>query len=219
MSDQPIIGISAYPTADDSLMKQAGIGWVRGSFGYAFSDGPGSAPSDQFAQMKSRAQAWHDRGFDVMGTTPLIGRGVREPGANGNLQFVWHDQFPDWMGLLGSEAFLRNYEEVCAFQAADLAGLVDTWQIANEFDIPIFGGPLNPKQACDLIEAGARGLKRGNPACRAGHNIAGGKQDLYFLGRFAACEAIDYAGVDAYFGTWSEGGPRSWADRIEQLHG
>jgi hypothetical protein len=218
LTDQPIIGVSAYPTADDSLLKQAGIGWVRAHFGYVFTDGPGSAMSERYRELEAAARKWRDRGFRVMGTTPLIGRGVRETGADGKLQFVWHDQFPDWMGPLGSDEFCRNYEEVCAFQAADLKDIADTWQVANELDIPIFGGPLNPNEACDLIEAGARGLKRGNPRSRAGHNIAGGEQDIYFLGRFAACDAIDYTGVDGYYGTWSDGGPRSWSDRIEQLY-
>ncbi|MDF1514968.1 MAG: hypothetical protein P1S60_14250 [Anaerolineae bacterium] len=51
-----VIGTSAYPGANDALIKEA------------------------------NAIRWRQRGFPVMGVTPLMGIGVREPDPQGHLE-------------------------------------------------------------------------------------------------------------------------------------
>lgn len=213
-----IVGISASPDADAGLMRQAGITHVRQSFGYPFKDALGGELSDRYVQAKATAQRWLEKGFGLMGGTPLIGSGLREPDGAGHLRFVFHERYPQWMGKLGSDAFLDSYEAVCRFLAEDVGEMVDVWQIANEPDIPIFAGPLRAPEACELVQAGARGLKTGDGAAVVGTNLAGGAYQHYFLGRLFADELLDYCGVDAYYGTWQEGGPDDWASRIPELH-
>jgi hypothetical protein len=219
-TDEMIIGTSAYPNADTDLMKDAGIGWVRQGFNYPFVDEVGGETTDAYQEAKANAQAWVEKGFRVMGVTPLLGIGKREPDDAGRLQMVWHDRVPAYMDAPGSEAFLRHYRELCRFLAQDLHGLVDMWQIANELDITIFAGPLNPREASDLILSGARGLKMGDPGLIVGTNTAGSEKAYFLYGRLHAEQEglIDYCGVDAYYGTWQAGGPGLWSDRIAELY-
>jgi len=53
---------------------------------------------------------------------------------------VWQGRTPPWMGQPGTSEFARHYRELCAFLAADLHGVVQMWQIANELEIPQFAG-------------------------------------------------------------------------------
>lgn len=218
--DDFVIGTSAHAKADAELIKGAGIGWIRQNFSYPFVDRVGGETTEAYAEAKAQAQAWVDKGFRVMGVSPLLGIGLREPSAEGQLQMVWHDRVPDYMGKPGSQTFLNNYRELCRFLAHDLHGAVHMWQIANELDIPIFAGPLNPREAGELILAGAEGLKMGDPGMIVGTNTAGSDKAYFLYGWLHAQGEglIDYTGVDAYYGTWEGGGPEKWSDRIAELY-
>jgi len=218
--DRMIIGTSAYANADVDLMRGAGIDWVRQGFEYPFSDSLGGTTTDEYQRAKTNAKRWVEKGFRIMGVTPLLGIGLRERDAEGKLQMVWHDHVPGYMGVPGTAEFQRNYRELCRFLAQDLHGIVDMWQIANELDITIFAGPLNPRQASDLILDGARGLKMGDPGLIVGTNTAGSDKAYFLYGRLHAEQEglLDYCGVDAYYGTWQEGGPEMWSDRIAELY-
>jgi len=136
------------------------------------------------------------------------------------LHDVWNNWLPDWMGELGSPEFLANYRGLCAFLAGDLRGLVDMWQIANELNLPVFSGPLNPAQACELVESGARGLKESNGSALVGTNTAGTDEIAhYIIGRLHSLPdgLLDYCGVDGYYGSFGSGGPASWAETIDKL--
>jgi len=217
--DEILIGTSAFANADVALLQEAGIGWVRQNFGYPFVSELGGELTEEYRRAKATAQAWREKGFRVMGVTPLVGIGKQEPDAQGRLRTAWHDFAPVYMGPLGADAFLRQYRALCAFLADDLRGLVGAWQVANELDIPIFAGPLNPRQACDLILAGAHGLKDTDSSLIVGTNTAGSAKAYYLYGRLHADPQapLDYCGVDAYYGTWEEGGPEKWAERIAEL--
>ena len=215
-----IIGTSAFANADTALMKSAGIGWVRQNFTYPFVDCVGGETTEAYREAKAAALAWVAKGFRVMGVSPLLGIGKQEPDARGVLRTVWHADVPEYMGKPGTNEFLRNYRELCRFLAQDLHGAVEMWQIANELDIPIFAGPLNPREAGDLILAGARGLKMGDPGLIVGTNTAGSDKAYFLYGRLHAEQEglLDYCGVDAYYGTWQGGGPEAWSDRIAELY-
>ncbi len=215
-----LIGTSAYPNANDSLLRGAGIGWIRQDFSFPFIDHFGGTLSGDYRKQKETAGQWVRRGFQVMGVTPLIGIGLQKPDANGLLQTTWSGWTPDYMGTPGSSEFQIQYALLCVFLAQDLRGLVSGWQILNEQDIPIFAGPLNPREASDLILASASALKKTDSMLIVGTNTAGSDKAYFLYGYLHAnSEAVlDYCGVDGYYGTWSDGGPENWADRISELY-
>lgn len=214
------IGTSAYPSSNVSLLQEAGIRWVRQDFPFPFEDHLDGNLSPSYAKVKSEAQEWNTKGMRLMGVTPLYGIARQKPDKNGILRTTWQDQYPAWMGALGSVEFIENYRSICEFLARDLKGIVQMWQILNELDISIFAGPLNPRQACDLILAGAHGLKTGNSELIVGTNTAGSDKAYYLYGRLHALGEglLDYCGVDGYYGTWAPGGPEDWSARIAELY-
>jgi hypothetical protein len=217
---QLMVGVSAYPSADPDLLRNAGIGWVREGFRLPFADRVGGEPTEQYVRAKEMAQTRAEQGLKVMGVSPLPGIATKERQPDGTLRPTWRTFIPEWAGELGSEQCLRSYEDACAWLAEDLQGLVQAWQIANELDIPEFAGPLNPRQGCDLVLAGARGLKAADPSLFVGHNPAGAPPAYFFFGRLFGRDdgLIDYCGVDGYYGTWAHGGPRNWSARVSELH-
>lgn len=216
-----MIGTSAHPDADGELLKEAGIGWVRTSFPFPFRERVGGELTKEYAAARERAEQMHGNGFRLMGVTPLPGIATRERDEEGNLQFRrWNRRVPDWCGELGSEQLRRTYRRTCRWLAEYLGDLVPAWQVANELDIYPFAGGMNPKQACDLLHAGATGLKEADSSLLVGLNLtAGWGRTLYFVGYFHGKSAgpLDYVGLDGYYGTWQEGGPESWENRIETI--
>ena len=214
------IGTSALPTADAALIKEAGIGWVRQGFPVPWSDRIGGKTTERYREARSRAEAWNAAGLKVMGVSPGPVGSRYEPDAAGQLRLKWTPRLPEWFGPIGGEQYVRSYEALCEWLAGDLRGLVPMWQIANELDIEMFAGPLNPRQACELIAAGARGLKQADPSVVVGHNPAGAPEAYFLYGRLygGADGLLDYCGVDGYYGTWAPGGPGDWARRVAELH-
>ncbi|MFO8006122.1 MAG: hypothetical protein R6V05_00135 [Candidatus Brocadiia bacterium] len=218
--DEFVIGATAHPPLDYTLIKEAGIQWLRHGFPVPFEDKIGGRLSERYLKAKQRAQERAGMGFRLMGRTPQPGSGTYEPDQDGNLRLVWHRRLPEWFGEAGSDRYCRTYQEMCAWMAEDLAGLVPLWQIANELEVPQFAGPLNLAQACELIKAGARGLKAADPSLTVGHNAGGSGPSYFLFGRLYQCgeELLDYCGVDQYYGSWQRGGPRDWGPRIEEVH-
>jgi hypothetical protein len=216
---QIMIGTSAHSNAVAALMQEVGIGWVRHDFPLPFVDRLYGEVTPRYRRVREAAERWVSQGIEVMGVTPGPGHATYQPDAGGQMQFTWHDAMPRWLGPPGSEQYVRNYQAVCQWLAHDLRGIVSAWQIANELDIRQFAGPLDLRQASDLIAAGARGLRAADPSLFVGPNSAGAPEALFLYGRlYATPGVVDYCGVDQYYGTWQPGGPDSWAPRIAQLH-
>ncbi|HUS92607.1 MAG TPA: hypothetical protein VM389_00585 [Phycisphaerae bacterium] len=215
-----VIGTSALPGADVPRIRQAHIGWVRQGFRFPFVDRLGGEISEDYRKARAQAEAWRAAGLKVMGVSPLPVSSRWEPDAGGTLRLKWTPRLPEWCGPLGSEQYVRTYQATCEWLAADLKGIVSMWQIANELDIEMFAGPLTPRQACELIAAGARGLKAADPSLLVGHNPAGAPKAYFLFGRLYGCGdgLLDYCGVDGYYGTWAPGSPGDWAGRIAELH-
>jgi len=216
---QAIIGTSALSEADVTRMKEAGIGWLRHGFPYPYVDRLGGELSPRYLSAREDALHRHTQGFQLMGVTPGLGIGTMQPDAQGRYQLVWRDGFPRWMGRPSTTEFLRSYREMCAFLADDLKGLVQMWQIANELEIPQFAGPLNMRQACELVIEAAHGLKGADPDLVVGTNTGGSTRSYYLYGRLYADPnaPLDYCGVDQYYGTWQAGGPDTWRERLQEL--
>ncbi len=214
-----LIGTSAHPDADVSLLKEAGIEWVRHDFPMPFEEHLYGPVSDRYRRAREQAEAWVSRGISVMGVTPGPGVATFEADESGRMRSVWHDAMPAWFGGAGSDRYLRNYQAICQWLAEDLRGIVSAWQIANELDIPQFAGPLSLRQASELIVHGARGLKAGDPSLFVGPNSGGAPAALFLYGRLygAPGSPLDYCGVDQYYATWQPGGPESWDRRLAEL--
>ena len=142
-----IIGTSALEEADPEPMREAGIEWVRQGFPLPFEDRIGGKTTEAYEQAKARTRDWARKGFGIMGVTPLPGICRMEPDEQGKLEIVWTSRMPDWMGPVGSEQYMANYQAVCHWLAEDLAELVSLWQIANELDIVEFAGSCIYQQA------------------------------------------------------------------------
>ena len=215
-----IIGTSALDDANPQLLKEAGIGWIRAGFPFPFSDRIGGSLTSEYLDAKAAAQAWAARGFRLMGVTSIVGLGTYARDAQDQMHMTWKDYLPAWVGAVGSDEYLRNYQEMCAFLAHDLRGVVQMWQIANELDIPQFSGPLNLKKSCDLVLLGAQGFKSVDPSLIVSTNTGGSPLAYYLYGRLFAdprC-CLDYCGVDQYYGSWQDGSPDRWAARIAELY-
>ncbi|MEW6750118.1 MAG: hypothetical protein AB1505_03975 [Candidatus Latescibacterota bacterium] len=214
-----VVGTSAGEQADSALLREAGFGWIRQGFPFPLAEGLGGRPSPQYAQARAAAQAWIERGFRVMGITPLVGFEAVTFTDEGSTS-AWQGRTPPWMGELTGEEFARNYQRVCAFLARDLQGMVPLWQIGNEWDAPAFSGPLGLRRACELVFHAARGLKEADASLTVGTNAAGISKSYYFHGRLYADPRggdLDYCGVDQYFGSWQPGGPDTWDAHIWEL--
>jgi hypothetical protein len=214
-----IIGTSALPEADVDRMKEADIGWLRHHFPYPFIDRLGGELSPHYISAREEAARRNAQGFQLMGGTPGLGIGTMQMDAEGSYHLVWRDLYPTWMGRPATPEFLRSYREMCAFLADDLKGLVQMWQIANELEIPQFAGPLNMRQACELVIEAARRLKGTDPDLIVGTNTGGSTRSYYLYGRLYADPhaPLDYCGVDQYYGTWQAGGPDTWRERLQEL--
>jgi hypothetical protein len=215
-----INGISTHGTWDIDLMKAAGIGWVRAGFPYPFADPQTEAFTDEYQRAREHAHRWSDAGFKLVGGTPGLGHGTYQPGETGKLRMVFHSALPDWMGAPGSEEYYRHYDRGCAFLAKDVGRIAPLWQVGNELDIPQFAGPLNLRQASELILRTVIAMKTVNPDLLVSTNISGGPTTYYFLGRLFDDPRVrlDYCGIDQYYGSWQPGDPQTWAERIDELY-
>ncbi|MCK4375959.1 MAG: hypothetical protein KAX19_11535 [Candidatus Brocadiae bacterium] len=215
-----MIGTSAYPTADAALLREAGIGWIRHGFGFPFVERVGGEVKESYGRNKARAEALAAKGFKIMGVTPGLGIARHQRDAEGHLALKWQDGQPEWCGPLGSDRFLGTYQDTCAWLADDLRGIVAGWQVANELDWWQFRGPINLRQACDIILGGARGLKSADASLIVGPNSAGTERAYFLYGRLygESDGVLDYCGVDHYYGTWTPGKPEDWEAVIEEVH-
>jgi len=218
MSDMMMGVCAPGDPSEAQLMKEAGIEWVRLGCPVPFQDRIGGSVTEACRRAKAGYERWAAEGIKIMGVTP--GPGVKrwEAGPDGDLELTWHRGLPEYFGELGSDRCLKTYEEMCAWLARDLHGLVQAWQIGNELDWHQFAGPLNPRQACDFILAGARGLRSSDPSLVIGHNPTTDVLAYYFYGRLFADTLLGYCGIDRYFGSWQRGGPEDWAPLLAELH-
>lgn len=202
---------------DFSLMKEAGIEWLRfGDFKFdvmAFLEGREQPAA--FHEISQRLQELRDAGFQVLGITP----GPREMAVTG---------LP-----LGSPEYYDAYDRVSRFFAREFGGLIEWWQVANELDIWIFRDGLTMEQSVEFLKVGIRAMKDEAPHLKVGINITlfpslPGEVD----GNTEAHEGlvlakgiyhdptlpVDYAGFDSYPGSWRKGGPDIFAEYLDGFY-
>jgi hypothetical protein len=142
-----------------------------------------------------------DAGFRLHSVTPFPGD-VAVDGADAEPATVWR--------RVGSEL------------GEALGDLVESWQIGNELNIWQFRQPLGTLQeAAQFVAAFGAGLRETSPGCRLGINAFGvgeGTATLYraLYGPDSPI-SLDYAGVDAYPGSWEVGGPDEWGRIVDRV--
>jgi len=217
---QFIHAITAVGTWQPELMKAAGIGWVRTGFAYPFAGPEGETLSEAYLRDREHAQRWAAAGFKLIGGTPGLGVGTYETDTSGNLRMVFHSDLPEWMGEPGSETHNRQYARGCAFLARDVGAIAPAWQVANEIDWEQFAGPLSLAQAAELVLQSVAAMRAVNPALLVSTNASGSPATNAFVRLLFGDPARRpaYCGIDQYYGSWQDGGPDSWAERIDELH-
>uniref|UniRef100_A0A7C4PH79 Uncharacterized protein n=1 Tax=Anaerolinea thermolimosa TaxID=229919 RepID=A0A7C4PH79_9CHLR len=215
-----IIGTSALANANQDLLNEACIQWIRIDFPFPFQDKLGGELTPEYLNARQQAHTWAAKGFKIMGVTPLIGLGTYRATVEGGMEMIWNDWLPPYMGKPNTDQFLGNYRFVCAFLGDDLKQEVRAWQIANEMNHIQFSGPQKPRQACDLLIYGGLGIKEADPTLLVGWNSCLPVLSYYFYGRIHThpMNPMDYVGIDAYYGTWDHGSPEDWEKKIIELY-
>ena len=213
-----ILGVSPWSNPNYQLMKEGGIGWVRLGFEFPFEDKIGGKFNKKFLDDLDTAKMVRKLGLHIMGVTPLAGTMAYD---EKDKQTAWRTSIPPWAGSIDSDSYYETYEKACQEMGRQTRGIVDIWQVSNEMDIDVFRGPLSLQQAARFLQAGARGVKSGNPESKADINPASLDSDSEWLFRELYSKSdtsFDYAGIDGYFGSWSPGGPQDWIPVIERIY-
>lgn len=210
-----LIGITPSGDHNYARMKSAGVRWLRFGLGFPFREQP-DVLHERFESRMAEARRLSAMGFGLLGSTGSPGS-MRYDTATGTT--IWHRGLPAWAGAEGSREYCAAYARGCSQTARLARGLVERWQIANEPDIDIFRGPLTDDQIVAFLLAGARGVKRGNPAAQTGINLG-------FISDYSRMlvkrlyrirnSPFDYIGLDGYFGSWQSGGPQDWVAYIDE---
>ncbi len=186
-----------HPRGNHTLLKKAGLNWVRVDVPYPF-DEQGNITS-RYQEFKKERQTDAQNGLSAILVTPypkhFINHGIDVKTPEG----------------------LYEATRICAFLARDFADLPVCWQATNEMHIVHFRAPLNAQQAKDFIIACIHGLAQGNPAAAIGHNSV--NHDWASLcAQIEEKAPCDYIGLDCYDGTWSEGGIDSYREKVDLIY-
>jgi hypothetical protein len=218
MRQNHMVGITPAGIPDYSMLKAAGIRWLRGHGGLPYEDKVGGKIRPRFEEMVRRCEREAGLGFKILASTPTPGSSRYDPQTKTT---HWQYSLPAWAGTHDEDRYYETLRASCAEAARRMKGLADWWQIANEPDIETFRGPLSDDQMERFLLESARGIKDGNPAAHCGINLGGPNdyarrlaQKIYGI---EACP-FDYVGIDGYFGSWQRGGPENWPAFIDEAH-
>ena len=195
------IGV-CHPRKRLDLMNQAGVQWLRCDVPFPFEDKVGNV-SQHFKDFHNQVSIWNKAGFKVMGVTPYP-RGWKLDA-----------------GETGGTKFLEIYKEACRFMAQELGDMVPGWQISNELNLELFRHPLTEEQAIAFAKYGGAGIRQGNASALVGVNMAGfGESALRMYAELYPNNEVEfsYVGTDGYFGSWEDGGPDDWHEKLAILH-
>ena len=186
-----------HPSDDIDTIYDTGIRWIRWDVPYPY-DAEGNETA-AFSAYRARCERFAAKGIRTVAISPY----PRAFLANG---IDVHT--PD--GLKAAEA-------VCRRMAAALRGSVGCWQVTNEMYIVGFRAPLSEAESVEFLIASMKGVRAGDPDALVGHNN-------HIPEWKAICDRIeaetggsDYAGVDLYDGTWSDGGPDTYGPKLAKI--
>jgi len=207
-------------------MHDAGITLVRiNDFPYPFIDSGFEKLSEKYLEQVEFVQKFLDEGLNVM-IMPMIPGGSR---ANANGQVSYVRNYPEWMGPVDEDYYYECMTIGWEYVAKQFAGKVEYWQIANEHDHINFRGILTHEQNVRWMQTVARAVKKWIPDAKCGTNLSGESDErpyasLHSYARkmlkdtYAPEGLFDYVGLDAYYGSWSAGGPEMWTKYIDDAY-
>jgi len=187
-----------HPNDDWSLLKEAGIEWVRMDVPFPY-DRDGKL-SQSYLNYKKRCEMFAAKGIWNIAITP------------------YPTSFLQASIDVTTQAGLERASEICAFLAEDFKGIKTCWQVTNEMHLQHFRAPLNKTQAKDFLVACIKGIKIGNPAAAVGHNSLSDEWISICLQIDQETGGYDYVGLDLYDGTWTSGGPDSYCEKIDRYY-
>lgn len=211
--------VYAYNTSGEyDMVHELGVEWMRLNIGFPWKDKMFGTLSEEYLAGRKEIIDTHAQGFQVMVATPAMGGYTfdEEKGFT-----CWHDSFPDFVGVKGTEEYYENVRESMRFICEDLgeaAGMY--WQCMNEIDIPTFSKDYPDQIVADTARACAEGIRRGNPNARCGINIAGYSENALRITDLIYREghSFYYYGVDQYFGSWQSGDVEDWNWVIDKIY-
>lgn len=214
-----IVGISAGRFPDYQKIKSSGIKWLRINIPVPFTSAGKDSINPKFTECIVTLKALKKQGFSIMGVTPLAGM-FSFDSAQG--KSVWKTRFPEWMGSKEGDSFYVHIQNMTKYMALHTIGLIEVWQVSNEMNIAVFHGNYNNSQRIKFLQASALGLREGNPKSCPGINVALLGDKGVWLVEALYTKATDspfgYIGVDAYFGSWTQGGIDKWDGLIDTLY-
>ena len=199
------VGLSGTAPLDHALLRTAGITWTRVDLPFPFAGMMGTVAA-RYREVAASIRDLHERGIRCLGITPYA-----------------HSWPVSDAGEPGSQTFLTNYRAACAFLAADLADVIDTWQVCNEMNLGYYRRPFVTEEEClPFLTYGGLGIREGNPNAQVGVNMATGhvaSADRMYRAMYPSNTVQwDFVGVDAYYGTWEKGGPDEWKAVLDHIH-
>ncbi|MCL2878600.1 MAG: glycosyl hydrolase 53 family protein [Treponema sp.] len=195
-----IKGLCHAGDADAKIIKETGFNWLRYGFSDPFNTDGGF--NEKYYETKEKLKVRKESGFKIMMLSPNPGRYAK-------------------MGIdTSTKEGLQQVENQTAKIAADLAGLVDGWQIANEMNVYFFRAPLNFDQSIDFIAAGLRGVRSVDKDILLGFNMSEFSESSEYMTQklLKQKNLFNYLGYDGYYGTWVKGAPRDYIDTFDRIY-
>ncbi len=188
-----------HPDGNYALLKDAGFGWVRRDVPFPVDEN--GMFLQQYRDFLTQTKIYAENGLRSQLITPYP------------IAFIEHGIDPRT-----PEGLLR-VEEISALLARGHRPYAPCWQATNEQFNPHFRAPLTAEESRDFIIATLRGLRAGDPTAVIGHNSVqdAGLWDDLVREINAACDC-DYTGLDLYNGSWTGGGPETYAEKIREVY-
>lgn len=200
------------------MVKDLGLDWIRLNVPFPWTDRMHGTPSPYWQKIKGEIREAAEAGLKVMPSAPGMG-GMNYNAKEGRT--MWHDSWPDFVGVKGTDGYYANVREAAAFMCRDLSPWAgDMWQCANELDIPVFSGDYPIEVSVDTCRAIADGIVSVNPKALCGHNFAGWRPEARDVGDllYRPGHNFGYCGDDQYYGSWQGGTVEDWPDAIDEMY-
>lgn len=169
-----------HPSDNYSLVKEAGIRWIRNDVPYPF-EKDGKTVTQSFINYKERCTRFKENGLKVMTVTPIPraflehGLDSRQPGDRAEIQ------------------------RVIVFILEELRDCIGGIQISNEMGLPRFTHPLSTRESATFLGIQLEALAPVKGDIIVGYNCAGPSADLiHYMEPYN--QYCDYIGVDVYLG-------------------
>ena len=195
------------------LLKESGITFIKVHIPYPFaSDG---TLTTNYMTAKRAVKMIYNVGLEPVCQSFTPG-GNAYNSSTGKVE--WMSYLPNVFEDYDDAYFYKVLRNGTEYIAKDLKEYTNCWIVSNEPNLTVFTGPMTFEQIQKYITTCAEGLKSGNPSAYCGVNIfasADKNRAMRLIPMlYGENSALDYLGLDSYFGTLVEGGAESWDDYI-----